>query len=330
MPTGRLHDQDHRNDRGEDASTRRSGARGARRALPALAGGQVARIEVGSPNFKPLPFAIAPFLAEPGGAGRRRRGATGARERPPPLGPVPACSTRSRSSPARPRASPPEIQFPRWATSAPTGLVKARVPGAERARGGVPRCSTSPPAARCSRRGARAAKPRALAHRFADEIVRHYTREPGVFSTRIAAIRRARGGTRSSWSTTWTARTPRSSPGRICSSRLAAGRRRDRGDELPGRPAGDLDGRPRRRAAAEARVGRRARDGRGVVARRVQDRLRRVAGRQLGRVRRERGRHGPAAAHARSRHRLVADAGRPTARRIAFVSSRSGTRTSSS
>jgi TolB protein len=40
---------------------------------------------------------------------------------------------------------------------------------------------------------ASAADPRALAHRLSDAIVRHYTREPGVFSTRIVAIRKAKG-----------------------------------------------------------------------------------------------------------------------------------------
>jgi TolB protein len=35
--------------------------------------------------------------------------------------------------------------------------------------------------------------PRLLGHRLADEIMKHYTREPGAFATRIAAIRKPRG-----------------------------------------------------------------------------------------------------------------------------------------
>jgi TolB protein len=35
---------------------------------------------------------------------------------------------------------------------------------------------------------------RTLAHRFADEVVRYYTREPGVFRTRLAAFRHGREG----------------------------------------------------------------------------------------------------------------------------------------
>jgi TolB protein len=38
-----------------------------------------------------------------------------------------------------------------------------------------------------------AGDPRALGHKLADEIVRHYTREPGVFSTKLVAIRKAKG-----------------------------------------------------------------------------------------------------------------------------------------
>jgi TolB protein len=34
---------------------------------------------------------------------------------------------------------------------------------------------------------------RALAHRFADDVLQYYTREPGIFRTRIAAIRKGKG-----------------------------------------------------------------------------------------------------------------------------------------
>src|SRR5690606_34093453 len=40
----------------------------------------------------------------------------------------------------------------------------------------------------------RVADARRLAHRLADEMVRHHTREPGAFSTRIAFVRRPKGG----------------------------------------------------------------------------------------------------------------------------------------
>ena len=40
----------------------------------------------------------------------------------------------------------------------------------------------------------RATDARGLGHRIADEVVRHYTGEPGIFRTRIAAIRKTRDG----------------------------------------------------------------------------------------------------------------------------------------
>ena len=89
-----------------------------------------------------------------------------------------------------------EIAFRTWADVGAEGLVKARLrkEGSDLAGDfklfevGAQREALSQ-----QLRGPQA-RARAIGHRFADEIIRYYTREPGVFSTRIAAVRKARGG----------------------------------------------------------------------------------------------------------------------------------------
>jgi TolB protein len=162
---------------------------------PALTAAQVARIEVGAPNFRPLPMAVAPFQSD-------------AVTQPEALEMQQTLSADlSRSGlfqvldPRSFLASPTEglaaseIAFPRWRDVGAEGLVKARI----RREGGdlagdfrLYEVGGGREALAATQRGP-APLPRALAHRFADEIVRYYTREPGAFSTRIAAVRRHAG-----------------------------------------------------------------------------------------------------------------------------------------
>jgi TolB protein len=88
-----------------------------------------------------------------------------------------------------------EIAFARWGDVGAEGLVKARVRRVGNETVADARLFDVPASRQALGLELRGAGPRALAHRLADEIVRHYTREPGVFSTRIAAIRR-RGAAR--------------------------------------------------------------------------------------------------------------------------------------
>ncbi|HEX9051914.1 MAG TPA: Tol-Pal system beta propeller repeat protein TolB [Anaeromyxobacter sp.] len=150
-------------------------------------------VDVGSPNFQPLPIAVAAFQGEGDVRGsdvsdvvRSDLALSGLFDVLDPKGFL--------ADPAEGFAAP-SIKFARWADVGADGLAKARVRRAGgdlvgdlhlyEVRAGREVLATT---ARAS-----AADPRALAHRLADAIVRYYTHEPGVFSTRIVAIRKARG-----------------------------------------------------------------------------------------------------------------------------------------
>src|SRR5512133_4281435 len=147
-------------------------------------------VDVGSPNFQPLPIAVAPFqgegAAEIADAVRSDLALSGLFDVLDPKGFL--------ADPAEGYAAP-SIRFSRWADVGADGLAKARVQGAAGALEGelhLYEVRAGREALATTLR-APAADPRALGHHMADEIVRHYTREPGVFSTRVAAIRKARG-----------------------------------------------------------------------------------------------------------------------------------------
>jgi TolB protein len=162
-------------------------------AATTAAGPERTYVDVGSPNFQPLPIAVAAFQgdgdARPADVADVVRGdlaLSGLFDVLDPKGFL--------ADPAEGFAAP-SIRFARWADVGADGLVKARVRRAGtdlegelhlyEVRAGRESLSTT---ARVS-----GGDPRALGHRMADAIVRFYTREPGVFSTRIAAIRKAKG-----------------------------------------------------------------------------------------------------------------------------------------
>jgi TolB protein len=150
-------------------------------------------VDVGSPNFQPLPIAVAGFqgdadvrAADVADVVRSDLALSGLFDVLDPKGFL--------ADPGEGFAAP-SIRFARWVDVGADGLVKARVrrAGADlegelhlfEVRAGREVLST--------RARAPAADPRALGHRLADAIVRYYTHEPGVFSTRIAAIRKSKG-----------------------------------------------------------------------------------------------------------------------------------------
>jgi TolB protein len=150
-------------------------------------------VDVGSPNFQPLPIAVAPFEGE--GDVRAGEVSDVVRSDLALSGLFDVLDPKGFLADPAEGFAAPSIRFARWADVGADGLVKARVrrAGAElegdlhlyEVRAGREALATTVRAS--------AAEPRALAHRLADAIVRHYTREPGVFSTKIAAIRKAKG-----------------------------------------------------------------------------------------------------------------------------------------
>ncbi len=150
-------------------------------------------IDVGSPSFQPLPIAVARFEGDDARASTESANVVRAD--------LALCGLFDVLDPKGFLADPaegfaaPSIKFARWADVGAEGLAKARV----RREGGELVGDLHLYEVRAGREAlvkavrAPASDPRALGHRFADEIFRYYTREPGAFGTRIAAIRKARG-----------------------------------------------------------------------------------------------------------------------------------------
>ena len=163
-------------------------------ALPAAAQNRPT-IMVGSPDFRPLPIAVAAFSGE--GEARTLAADVNGVVR----GDLDLSGLFEVLDPRGFLADPAEglgatgITFARWMDVGADGLVKARI---RVAGGGIEgelhlyevRAGREV-VARTLRVGA--GEGRALGHQMADEIVRYYTREPGVFSTKIAAVRKAAG-----------------------------------------------------------------------------------------------------------------------------------------
>ena len=150
-------------------------------------------IVIGSPDFQPLPIAVADFHGE--GDARGRDVSEVVRSDLALSGLFDVLDPKGfLADPAEGYAAP-TIRFTRWADVGAEGLAKARV----RRSGGELEGELHLYEVRAGREAlartvrAPASDARALGHRLADEIVRYYTREPGVFSTKIAAIRKARG-----------------------------------------------------------------------------------------------------------------------------------------
>jgi TolB protein len=163
--------------------------------VPPAARAQVARIEVGAPHVRPLPIAVAPFQGDAGSQAealeiQQTLAADLARS-----GLFQVLDPRSFLALPTEGIATSEVAFRRWRDVGADGLVKARMhrEGSELvSEFRLFEVGAGREALAATLRGP-AALPRALAHRFADEIVRYYTREPGVFSTHVAAIRRRAG-----------------------------------------------------------------------------------------------------------------------------------------
>lgn len=164
--------------------------------LPGLALAQRTYIEVGSPSFQPLPMAVAPFRAD----AAAQADATTLNE--VLRNDLALSSLFNVLDPKGFLADPgegltaPTIRFSRWSDVGAEGLVKA---GARRS-GGEIEAEFHLFEVRAGREvlsrtyRANPAGLRAVAHAFADELVQYYTREPGVFRTRILAVRKTAGG----------------------------------------------------------------------------------------------------------------------------------------
>jgi TolB protein len=147
---------------------------------------------IDSPRFQPLPIAIAPFQGEGPSAAevtevvRNDLALSGLFDVLDPRGFL--------ADPSEGWAAP-TIRFARWTDVGAEALAKARL----RTVNGELEAEIHLYEVRAGREvlvkrhRSAASDPRAVGHLLADEIVRYYTREPGVFATKVVAIRKARG-----------------------------------------------------------------------------------------------------------------------------------------
>ncbi len=165
--------------------------------LPAVALAQQRQyIDIGSPDFRPLPIAVVP----PRGAAGAEAAATEIfqvlRDDLVLSGVFDVLDPRSFLADPAEGLTAAQIRFPRWSDVGAEGLIKTQV-----------RRTATGLHAEMHLFEVRAGKEvlfrfyddgpqraRSIAHRFADDVVQYYTHEPGIFRTHIAAIRKAQGG----------------------------------------------------------------------------------------------------------------------------------------
>ncbi len=160
-------------------------------AAPLAAAAARPTVVVDAPDFRPLPLAVPAFLAE-GDARAAAEAAEVLRADLTLSGLFDLLDPRGFLADPAEGLAAPSIKFGRWASVGAEGLVKARV---RRDGTGVAadlRLHEVRAGREVLQRSLAAADPRALGHRIADELVRHYTGEPGVFRSRLVAVRKGR------------------------------------------------------------------------------------------------------------------------------------------
>ncbi|HYG67555.1 MAG TPA: protein TolB [Anaeromyxobacteraceae bacterium] len=153
-------------------------------------------IELGSPSFTPLPIAVAPFQADPDARAVATEVTDVVRGDLALSGLFQVLDPRGFLADPNEGFTAPQIRFARWADVGADGLVKARLRrNGPQLEGELHLYEVGAGREVLSQVHRVAAEsPRELGHRFADEIVRYYTREPGVFRTKLVAVRKAGKG----------------------------------------------------------------------------------------------------------------------------------------
>lgn len=170
-------------------------------AIPALASGQEALIEVSGATFRPLPIAIAPPIASGDAASPAEEIYEALTFDLEVSGLFEVISRKAFLADPREPLGPEGIVWARWSDVAAEELLKLHVKSGPQGLAleyrlyevATQRQSTSG-----SLEG-RIPDARRIAHRLADELVRHFTQGPGAFSTRIAYVRRPAGGAKEIW-----------------------------------------------------------------------------------------------------------------------------------
>ncbi|MGC3997917.1 MAG: Tol-Pal system beta propeller repeat protein TolB [Anaeromyxobacter sp.] len=163
-------------------------------AVPAAAAAQERpAIVITAPNFRPLPIAVAPFLSDAASGAAASEATAVVRADLALSGLFDVLDPKGFLADPREGLAPQTVSFSRWSDVGADGLAKAMVREVGGALEGELHLYEVRAGREVAARTVRAGNARALGHRIADEIVRYYTREPGVFSTRIAAVRKTPG-----------------------------------------------------------------------------------------------------------------------------------------
>jgi TolB protein len=160
-------------------------------ALPAAAQERT-YIDVGSPDFQPLPIAVAPF--SPDGDPVAREVCETVRSDLNLSGLFRVLDPKGFLADPSEGLAAASIKFQRWGDVGADGLVKAAI---GKGGDGQPTAEYHLYDVRAARElttGGETGGARSLGHRIADAVLRYYTREPGIFDTRIAAIRKTKEG----------------------------------------------------------------------------------------------------------------------------------------
>ncbi|HET8723268.1 MAG TPA: DPP IV N-terminal domain-containing protein [Anaeromyxobacteraceae bacterium] len=160
---------------------------------PSLASAQRQYIDVGKPDFRPLALAIAPFASGPGASADALDVQQTMRDDLALTGTFDLLDPRSFLADPSEGTQASSIKFPRWSDVGAEGLVKAAVKREGSLVAGELHLYDVRAGREVLYRVHRERSARALAHAFADDVLQFYTREPGVFRTRIAGIRKGRG-----------------------------------------------------------------------------------------------------------------------------------------
>jgi TolB protein len=162
--------------------------------LPGAAFAQRTSIEVGSPNFQPLPIAVAPFRPEPGAQAEAAETTQVLRGDLALSGLFDVLDPKSFLADPSEGLEAAAIRFSRWADVGAEGLAKALGrKGADGVSGELHLYEVRA-GREVLRKEHRAPDARRLGHAIADDIVLYYTREPGIFRTRIVVLRKTASG----------------------------------------------------------------------------------------------------------------------------------------
>ncbi len=159
---------------------------------PAAALAQRTYIEIGSPNFRPLPVAVAGFRADPGVQAQATEMTQVLRADLQLSGLFDVLDPKSFLADGSEGVTAPSIRFARWADVGAEGLVKALVrvsPGEVAGDFHLFEVRAGREVLSRLHRGT-AQTARQLAHKFADDVIQYYTGEPGAFRTRVMVVRK--------------------------------------------------------------------------------------------------------------------------------------------